>query len=63
MAARNRIVNAGGGASNGITQGVNDQSVAVFQGLTQLVGVYVEDTQNLPNQTLGTPTWYKVEYV
>lgn len=62
MAARNRIVNAGGGASNGVTQGANDQAVAVFQGLIQLAGVSIDlDVIAMPNQTLSQ--WYKVDYV
>lgn len=63
MAARNRVVGAGGGESNGITQGVNDQTVNVFQGLQQLAGTYIENVSILPNITLLSDPWYRVEYV
>jgi hypothetical protein len=63
MAARNRVVSAGGGgASNGTTQGVNDQTVMVFQGLQQLVGDYVNNSELLFSPDIPT-LWTKVDYV
>lgn len=63
MAARNRVVSAGGGGQAGPSSGANDQPVAVFYSLSQLVGEYVyTDVTTIPqlNQPL---IWVKVDYI
>lgn len=63
MAARNRIVNAGGGESNGTSQGANGQAVAVFQGLAQLVGPYIYiSVESLPDINIPQ-AWTKLDYI
>jgi len=63
MAARNRVVSAGGAGSNGTSQGAGGQAVAIMSGMAQLIGSYVQtDVTVIPN--LNQPTlWVKVDYV